>query len=202
MDDLLHFGQLFKVCANNYLAQIAHIFRQNAIIFLIILFLDNFLGICQLFTGHTDGQLLLFYLLTEILFPLLGIEVVACSAILSLNHHISDWWQRKISPNNMQETLLKLRKFAKGVQIFAKNKMKAQKIGFKYLFTVHIFNKSEFLKPVKHKWRLFRITSVIKYAVIVFLWPELFFTLGHTWVALLPTRQKTQTGIKGENLFF
>ena len=51
----------------------------------------------------------------------------------------------------MQETLLKLRKFAKGVQIFAKNKMKAQKIGFKYLFTVHIFNKSEFLKPVKHK---------------------------------------------------
>ena len=26
--DLLHFGQLFKACGNNYFAQIAHIFRE------------------------------------------------------------------------------------------------------------------------------------------------------------------------------
>ena len=28
LGDLLHFGQLFKLCANNYLARIAHILRQ------------------------------------------------------------------------------------------------------------------------------------------------------------------------------
>ena len=28
LKDLLHFGQLFKACGNNYFAQIAHIFRQ------------------------------------------------------------------------------------------------------------------------------------------------------------------------------
>ena len=28
LDDLLHFGQLFKACGNNYLTQISHILRQ------------------------------------------------------------------------------------------------------------------------------------------------------------------------------
>ena len=28
LGDLLHFGQLFKACGNNYFTQIAHIFRQ------------------------------------------------------------------------------------------------------------------------------------------------------------------------------
>ena len=28
LGDLLHFGQLFKACGNNYFAQIAHIFIQ------------------------------------------------------------------------------------------------------------------------------------------------------------------------------
>ena len=28
LGDLLHFGQLFKACGNNYFARIAHIYRQ------------------------------------------------------------------------------------------------------------------------------------------------------------------------------
>ena len=56
--DLLHFGQLFKVCGNNYFAQIAHIlgnFCYGAKIFHFssgINFRQLFIDIWQLFTGH------------------------------------------------------------------------------------------------------------------------------------------------------
>ena len=48
MGDLLYFGQLFKACGNNYLAQIAHILRQfgkvsKSFIFPVKSFLGNFL---------------------------------------------------------------------------------------------------------------------------------------------------------------
>ena len=48
LGNLLHFGQLFKVCSNNYLAQTAHILRQifvnvsKSFIFLVQSFLGNF----------------------------------------------------------------------------------------------------------------------------------------------------------------
>ena len=46
---LLHLGQLFKARGSNYLAQIAHIFRQFSIG---NNFWATFLDIWQLFTGH------------------------------------------------------------------------------------------------------------------------------------------------------
>ena len=44
LGDLLHFGQLFNVCGNNYLAQIAHIFVKvsKSFMFLVKSFLGNF----------------------------------------------------------------------------------------------------------------------------------------------------------------
>ena len=51
----LHFGQLFKACGNNYIAQIFDILRQvsKSFIFLLDLFLGNFIDIWGLFNGHT-----------------------------------------------------------------------------------------------------------------------------------------------------
>ena len=61
LGDLLHFGQLFKVRGNNYLAQIAHIlgkFCKGVKIFHFsseIIFGATFVDIWQLFTGHTGS---------------------------------------------------------------------------------------------------------------------------------------------------
>ena len=57
--NLLHFGQLFKACGNNYFAQIAHIFinLNRGIIFGQLFkwnnFCATFVDIWRPFTGHT-----------------------------------------------------------------------------------------------------------------------------------------------------
>ena len=56
LDNLLHFGQLFKACGKNYFAQIAHIsgnFSKGVKKFLWNNFWATFIDIWRLFTGHT-----------------------------------------------------------------------------------------------------------------------------------------------------
>jgi len=61
LGNLLHFGQLFKACGNNYFTQIAHIldkFCKGVKIFHFsseIIFGQLFLDIWQLFTGDASA---------------------------------------------------------------------------------------------------------------------------------------------------
>ena len=67
----LHFGQLFKACGNNYIAQIFDILRQvsKSFIFLLDLFLGNFIDIWGLFTSHSIHVWLLGLMLPGLLIP-------------------------------------------------------------------------------------------------------------------------------------
>ena len=61
LDNLLHFGQLFKACGDNYFAQITHILGNyclKSLTFLVESFLGNFYRHLVTFTGHTDFNLL------------------------------------------------------------------------------------------------------------------------------------------------
>ena len=53
LGNLLHFGQLFKVCGNNYLAQIGHILCNFCKDVKMFHFWVTFIDIWRLFTGHT-----------------------------------------------------------------------------------------------------------------------------------------------------
>ena len=83
LSDLLHFGQLFEACGNNYFAQIAHIVRHflkwcpNLSFFWWNHIWATFIDIWQLFTGHTGC--------------LLG---TACRRHLpAVNVWASSWWE-------------------------------------------------------------------------------------------------------------
>ena len=62
LGDLLHFGQFFEACGNNYSAQIAHILRQflkgcpKSFIFLVRSFLGNFNRHLATFNGHAGVE--------------------------------------------------------------------------------------------------------------------------------------------------
>ena len=61
LGDLLHFGQLFKACGNNYFAQITHILGNFCKVvkifhFSIEIILGNFYRNLATFTGHTVLQ--------------------------------------------------------------------------------------------------------------------------------------------------
>ena len=58
LGDVLHFGQLYQACGNNYFTQIAHIFRQfwwrwSFIFSTEIIYWATFIDIWRIFTGHT-----------------------------------------------------------------------------------------------------------------------------------------------------
>ena len=60
LDNLLHFGQLFKACGNNYFAQIAHILGNivkllKNFIFLVKLFWATFIDIWRFFCHTVRG---------------------------------------------------------------------------------------------------------------------------------------------------
>ena len=100
LGDLLHFGQLFKDCGNNYFAksstfQVIFVQLSKYFIFLVKSFLDNFFRHLAIFSGHT---------VQEMSFKISDVPLTRSSSMRFTAFRVQ-WWKPKKTQNSLQQTI-------------------------------------------------------------------------------------------------